>query len=505
MSDWKPGEPITARKLNAHSASRAQVDMSGPPGSFSKFGQNWAATQADLTNTGMWIRVTGNPVDDQYIISESVVQTAKLHSWEAIYWNEGKKMWSANPAAYGNASSVNNTIYDYDAVIAPDFGSLKKTTDASITANNTNQTNVTPYFAVRDPVSRRLIAVNTSGNFNATSSETVLMILGTYDEYKDCPNVPGKPPTIKDFCGEDTGELCVPAYAYAVYQRCGYIWKKIGDTRDYQVWANEMNGGGFSAWRRFVIPRWGGALSAVGPNPADDCIGVAFLGVGPGAALTCNTCAPCLTSPPEGACLEVKFRTMPRPVEPPEDPVGCGYLWHYMDENDLWDKDITLPILAPINYCNVGSEGSDLFDFEWQSIDGSDLECDWGPDEFDPCDPCRHWSRIFASIGVAFGDSGANCGGAGQWTGEFLARDICNLLCDCDTGPVKPVATKVCNNCGNSATPPAPWHVIKEDSVELICCPSDSILGGDAFSSPPDGYSGGNSTTSYDAFYGGEA
>ena len=297
MSDWKPGEPITARKLNAHSASRAQVDMSGPPGSFSKFGQNWAATQADLTNTGMWIRVTGSPVEAQYVISESTVQKVKLHSWEAIYWNEGKKMWAANPAAYGNASSVNNTTFDYDAVIAPGFGNLTKTTDANITANNTNQTNVTPYFAVRDPVSRRLIAVNTSstGNFNATSTETVIMILGTYDEYKDCEGVPAKPPTLTTGCGNTTDTLCIPAYAYAVYQRCGYVWNKIGDTRTYKVWANELNGGS-AGNRRFHIPRWGGNMTASGPDPDSDCMGLAFLNSGAGS-LTC-TCPTCLSSPP---------------------------------------------------------------------------------------------------------------------------------------------------------------------------------------------------------------
>lgn len=500
MSDWKPGEPITARKLNAHSASRAQVDMSGPPGSFSKFGQNWASTQADLTNTGMWIRVTGGPVQDQYVISEDKVQTVSLHSWEAIYWNEGKKMWAANPAAYGNASSVNNTTFDYDAVIAPDFGNLTRTTDANITANNTNQTNVTPYFAVRDPVSRRLIAVNTqgSGNFNATSTETVIMILGTYDEYKDCEGVPPKPPTsITNVCNMSRGtDLCIPAYAYAVYQRCGYVWNKIGDTRDYQVWANELNGGS-AGNRRFHIPRWGGNMTESGPDPNSDCMGLAFLNSG-ASSLTCS-CPPCLSSPPEGTQLCIRFNTTSRPTEYNE----CGDTVTLFDENDLWDKEITIPLTTLGCTANGNSgEGIPIFEFEWQFIDESELECDWGPEVFDPCDPCWHWGRLGASINIR-DDNNVNCSSAGHWRGEFRARDVCDLICDCNNGTIEPLVSTMCDGCGNNLPPI--FYFIDPDSVVLICCPNDSILGGTATSSPSEGVSGGNSTTSYDAYYGGDA
>ena len=303
------------------------------------------------------------------------------------------------------------------------------------------------------------------GTVDIKSGDTRLMILGTYDQYKDCPGVPPKPPTLKTACGEDTGVLCVPAYAYAVYQRCGYIWQKVGDTRDFGVWANETNGGSTSAFRRFHVPCWGGDRDPATwlPDPEADCIGVSFEPTSSGA-LTCS-CPTCLSSPPPGSCLQVKFHTMPRPVELPANPTGCTNLWMYMDANALWDTDITIPI-AVIGCTGGGSD--DLFDFEWQFIDGPDLECDWGPEEFDPCDPCLHWGRIQASIGVSQGGSGANCGGAGQWTGEFLARELCDLLCDCGNAPIKPVATKVCNNCG---TDPNQWHVIVEGSVELVCCP----------------------------------
>lgn len=475
MSGWRPGEPISARKLNAHSASQSQSDVSGMPGSFTKFGSHTALNLPDLTNTGMWVRVTSPPVVSGVGVgSGSDVQEVSLHSWEAIYWNDGLKKWQANPAMYGNATpnaTASLPPSDYDAIIASDLGNLTRTQDANLTADNTVQSGVTPYFAVRDPVSRRLIAVNTqsSGQFQANSSETVLMILGTYDEYKDCPDVPPSPPTTyANYPCTDarTSTLCVPAYAYAVYQRCGYVWNKIGDTRTYGVWATEMNGQSFSAWRRFVIPRWGGSFNPVTglPDPDADCMGVAFLGTGAGSALTCS-CPTCLSSPPEGKCLAVRFRTLPRP----DDPAECGGLLTSMDNADAWDKEWIMPF--QVIGCTA-SASNDLFDFEWQFQDGASIGCDWGPEVFDPCDPCAHWGRVFASIGVP-GGSEPNCGGAGTWRGEFLTKDICLLLCDCENGPVRPVDISECNGCGNNQDPPAVWHVIDASTVELICCPDE--------------------------------
>ena len=468
----------------------------------SKFGQHLATTQADLTNTGMWVRVTSAPVVASTVVTGSITQNVSLHSWEAIYWNDGLKKWQSSPSAYGNASISNNTTSDYDAIIASDLGNLTRTTDGSLTNNTTAQSGVTPYFAVRDPVSRRLIAVNPNGgggNFNATSTETAIMLLGTYDQYKDCPNVPPKAPTtITDLCNGTRGtELCVPAYAYAVYQRCGYVWNKIGDTRTYQVWANEMNGGTGSL-RRMHVPRWGGNLTASGPDPDSECMGLAFLGYSSQGSLTCG-CPPCLSSPPPGVKLCVKFRTASRPSVYNE----CGSTVLLFDENDLWDKDIQFEIstLGCTGGGNSG-EGIPIFDFQYEYQDGSLLECDWGPDVFDPCDPCAHFGRIAATISIS-DDNNVNCGSAGHWKGEFKARDFCNLMCDCGSGPVKPSVTSMCNGCGNNIPPI--FYFILPETVEIVCCPSDLIYGGTATSSPPSGYAAGNSTTSNDIILGGGA
>lgn len=331
----------------------------------------------------------------------------------------------------------------------------------------------------------------TGGNVDIKGGETVLMILGDYDTYKDCPGVPPKPPTTwTDGCQTArSATLCVPAFAYAVYQRCGYIWNKIGDTRDFQVWANEMNGQAFGAWRRFVIPRWGGdIIESTGlPDPASACMGVAFLGAGAGSALTCS-CPACLTTPPEGVELCLRFRTIPRPASPME----CGGLVTAMDAESAWDREYVVPLTKASGFCSVGGVTDDgIFTLGWDWQDGPSISCDWGPDVFDPCDPCEHWGRIFANITSNFGGAEPNCG-AGVWSGEFKSKDLCSLICDCGNGPIEPVDQKHCNGCGNNQTPPAVWNAIVEGSIELICCSEGEIDGGSPASLPTDIIDGGS-------------
>lgn len=399
---------------------------------------------ASLGPDAFWLRLN----------SKDTGNTPIRYGWTQVWHNRTNGTW-ANLSVSGNST---------------DDGHAIELNNANLTVGS-----ATRYPARLDPQSGRVTFFQgnggSGGTVNATSTETVLMILGDYASYKDCPNVPGSPPTvITDVCNGTRGtELCVPAYAYAVYQRCGYKWNKVGDTRTYQVWANEMNGGTFSAWRRFVIPRWGGNLTATGPDPDDDCIGVAFLGTGAGSALTCS-CPTCLSSPPEGVTLCLKFRTIPRPADPKE----CGTLKTEMDANSAWDKDYVLTLTKILGgYCSTSVSSDDgIFTFNWDWQDGSQLECDWGPDEYDPCDPCEHWGRLYASIEVPGGNE-PNCGSVGHWTGEFKGRDVCNLLCDCGTGPVTPLVQVFCGGCGNNQVPPAVWNVIQEGSIELTCCFSE--------------------------------
>lgn len=426
---FQRGERLTAAKLNDVVNAIRPVRAGGRAGIMGD------AIVSDETETA-YIRVTG--------------RTGANYSWTEVYRTPN--------GTWANGTRSGNATYDWAI----------ERNNATVTAG------LTVYEAKRSPDTSEWIfdQGGSGGNVNITSGETVLMILGDYDTYKDCPNVPASPPTAyTDYCNGTRGtELCVPAFAYAVYQRCGYVWNKVGDTRDFGVWANELNGQSFSAWRRFVIPRWGGDIvPATGlPDPASDCMGVAFLGTGTGSALTCS-CPSCLLSPPPDVQLCVKFRTPPRPCPTANGSCGygCGDAFTAMDDANAWDKEFIIPLTKP--YCGpLDSTPDGLFTFEWQFGTGFSLECDWGPDVFDPCDPCSHWGVLFASLSINAGNF-ANCGGAGIWRAEYKASDVCNLLCDCSAPPLRPRFEKPCNGCDNGTSA---FHFVISESIELVCCPT---------------------------------
>ncbi len=467
---FQKGERLTAAKLNEWVLQKPSVSVFGE-------GHSEGGVVAVDGRESMFVRLTG----------KNTANTPIKYAW--------KRVSRLPNGTWQDLTHTGNTTNDYAVEI----------NNANLTVNTT-----TVYQAERSVTTGEWLFQQTGGGGGGTvdikGSETVLMILGTYDDYKDCPDVPPKPPTTwSDGCQESrTTELCVPAYAYAVYQRCGYLWNKIGDTRDFGVWANELNGQSFSAWRRFVIPRWGGdIIDATGlPDPDSDCMGVAFLGSGAGSALTCS-CPACISTPPEGVELCLKFRTIPRP----EDPQECGDLVDEMDANDSWDREYVVPLTKGLGYCSTtGATDDNVFTVGWDWQDGASLSCDWGPDVFDPCDPCEHWGRIVANITSNEGAE-PNCGGAGVWTGEFKAKDLCAIICDCNNGPIEPVDQKHCQGCGNGVTPPAIWNAIVEGSVEIICCSdNEAFFGGNATSSFSDGYGSGNSTSSFtEAIYGGDS
>lgn len=440
------GEILTAAKLNQFVGGRDSVTV---------FGHGHAEGDAVLIDTPerIWIRLTAKDTGSSPI----------RYGWTRVYREPSNATWQ-------NTTHTGNTTYDW-----------------AVEVNNTSLTvgTSTVYKAERSITTGEWLFRDVSsggGSVDITSGETVLLLLGTYDQYKDCPGVPPRPPTTyADACGDRTETLCVPAYAYAVYQRCGYLWHKVGDTRDFQVWANEINGGTASAFRRFYVPRWGGNIDPVTglPDPDSECMGVAFLGYTSQGTLTC-TCPSCLSDIAVSKCLAIRFRTPPRPCEYDPGNTTCGYgcwiAFANMDTYDLWDKEITIELTTG----SCGASGADptgTFDFEWQFHTGSALECDWGPDVIDPCDICAGFGRLMASISINGGNE-PNCGGQGQWTGEYMAKDVCDLLCDCSIGPVKPKAVKLCAGCSDGSSA---FNFILPETVDLICCEPPAVSGLEAW------------------------
>jgi hypothetical protein len=267
--------------------------------------------------------------------------------------------------------------------------------------------------------------------------------------------VPAKPPTtFANYpCSENrTDTLCVPAYAYSVYQRCGYVWNKVGDTRDFAVWANELNGGTFSAWRRFVIPRWGGDIDPVSglPDPLDSCMGVAFYGASTASALSC-TCPAWLSS---FGCFKIRVKWIAEPGSKPADcPQAC---WDLMATR--WGTEETAEITPEFGGCLYeGTIGPFPVFMNWAQYTQTD--CYWGPDVFDPCKPCEGFGKVLVTINSA---SGTGCGSANTaWMGfRFDESVLRGLVCDCGSGPIRiETQTTTVGPCGSLAE----W-------IEIECC-----------------------------------
>lgn len=366
--------------------------------------------------------------------------------------------------------------------------------DPAYEINDQRATVGTVYRAIRDPNSGQVLFSQSSGAGGAVeikSGDTRLMILGTYDDYKLCPGVPPKPPTTwADACGAARTEtLCVPAYAYAVYQRCGYIWQKVGDTRTFGVWANETNGGSTGAFGRFHVPCWGGDRDPVTwlPDPEAECIGVSFEANG-AAALVCS-CPSWFT---EIDCLRITVKWNPRPEgDPPPDCAGC---WDIMDPR--WGLEETTTLTYEGMGCVLqGDLGPFPINLLWTQYQWGE-DCFWGPDEFDPCDPCGGFGKLVLSINSASRASGGCGNPANAWMGYKLdSKVLRNLICNCASGPIRLSTAAPALGCGQLAE----W-------VEISCCatgdfisggtpgslPSNFIVGGTPGSLPTDFIEGGS-------------
>jgi hypothetical protein len=467
---FKPNERITRQSLNRKISAPADVNLSGPRVN-KRRGETVITDEEEI-----YIRVMGTAT------------SPRRYAWQEVYHDKTAGGWK----------TTNRT------------GSIDS--DPAFELNDaTVSTGSRVYTARRSRASGAWTFTQASGGGGSVeikSGETVLMLLGTYDEYKDCPGVPAKPPTaFTDYCEGTRGtELCVPAYAYAVYQRCGYVWNKVGDTRDFGVWANELNGGSSSAWRRFVIPRWGGDVDpATGlPDPDSDCMGVAFVGSG-ASALTCSC-----PSWAADKCARVTFRTIPRPCE----SGVCGYsdcldVFELFDDGDsegpYWDREFSVELDG--NFCSIsgqfgGGPGAGNVGITYE--DRSRSECFWGPDQFDPCDPCAAFGAFRLSIELN-AEERANCG-IGHLFATISQKAMRDLLCGCVSPTLGDI--ELCDGCDGGIGLP-PLIVIDPESISLECCtepPGDAISGGTASDVPPDAISGGDAdTVPADAYSGGGA
>lgn len=421
MADlFKRGEILTAAKLNA-AFSDGDITVAGSGAVSRDAGGH--VVRVD-TPDYMHIRLTDK------ITANSVVK----YAWKEVYRN-ANATW-ANTTHNGTANG-----------------------DYAVEINNANLPTggLTVYSASRSPESGEWIFENGSGllSTDIRGKDIVLMILGTEEEYDTCANAPAASPG------------CWQGYAWAAYKVCGYTYTKLFDARDMGKWALELNGGTTTAWRRFHPAFWGWDTYTDGlPTTANACEGVRFINVG-ASALSCS----CPSWINDLDCIKLQFTTPARPTNPQE----CATAVANMDAADAWGKTVNVVLCRDASCSFSGTAYNGLFtvSMSFEEIPRTDPECFWGPESFDPCDPCAAFGRFFICIEINGGNE-PNCGSGCHYTGQFRLNDLKSLHDNCLTGngslTISPYNSILCNGCGNGQTPPAIYHFINDTSVILKCC-----------------------------------
>lgn len=303
------------------------------------------------------------------------------------------------------------------------------------------------YRARINPQSGRVIFESSGGGGANTSTNPIIMILGTYDEYKNCPGAPAAPPS------------CWPAYAWAAYDVCGYQYIKKFDARDYGQWALGLNGGTASAYRRFYSAFYG--------DSSVSCQGVRFLEYCSQGTLSCTDCPTWVDS--SFKCVKVSFTTPARPCPVDISNLSCGYncgsAFAGMDDAAAWGQTFTTTLCKGLDCSFMGSVGPFTITLQYSEIPRGYPTCDWGPSTFDPCDPCGGFGKWGVCI-AGPGGSSSSCSGC-HFYGEYTNAQIKSIKTSCAT--VTPGYIKSCNACSNGSSV---FKFIVESSVSLTCCSS---------------------------------
>lgn len=335
------------------------------------------------------------------------------------------------------------------------------TDDYAIELNNSNLSTTDNYVyrAERSPHSGEwLFGKSGLGNLTA-SSNSIIMILGTFDEYKNCPGilgVAGDPPK------DSSNNLCVPAYAWAEYGVCGYQMKKIRDMRSFPYWAEGLNGGSASAIRRFYNAYFG--------DPAGGCAGVKFLEFSAGSSLSCSSCPTWLDSTKK--CVKISFTTVARPCNAPSYcNMACTGMMYAMDQANAWGKSFSFTMCrSGCGFSFSGSTYTNPFNVNlfYEEIPTGSNACFWGPETFDYCNPCDgfgRWKFCLDFIPPTSPASGCDCGALVYFTNS----QIKDLVVNCNQLSVPYVS---CNKCVGTAEPYTDFDFIVPSSVKIDCCSS---------------------------------
>jgi len=434
-SQFHYGEPLSASKLNSHSAKLAEYVPGGPPASTSKVGSATAHVQYNMTNTGFWLRATEEvgPTTTTY---GPGAQTRKTYSysWEAMYYDETTQNWVRDECHGGHESvdALINSDPTQKLIVTQDTAF-----DNTITADRPK---ITPYHAIKDPVTHKMVVVNSGFSGEIKADNLVIMLLGTYNDYKNCPGVPPKPPThtqtanATDFCNEP--------YAWSAYEVCEYQFIKKFDMRSYGKWAEELNGGTATAMRRFYQPFFGNStLSAnLTENTTTNCKGIRFLGFSSQGSLTC-TCPDWLSNV---KCFKFSAKFVSQLFDNPNDTCPVQF---YTDMAPWWGVTTSATACDAGGCLWQGEIGPFSISMFYEQIPIGENSCIWGPEVFDPCNPCDAFGRLIISV-----NKGSNSGGnTSNWYSGYTFNQsvIRGLVADCTKGPIQLSVSNYWSSCPN--------------------------------------------------------
>jgi hypothetical protein len=407
-----------------------------------------------------------NGVNQEVFDPDTGLDRAKWKSGPVdLRWDDDRKVWVGGP-------EIIEGVMDQDLDAPSNIespvkasGTIYRGKDLQITGDSVTLYNRNPGLTLKNGDYFMAAKVNYEwrpvggggGGGSGTPSGNIIMLLGTYDQYSGCPGVPARPPTGVG------GTPCWPTYAWAAYGICGYKYVKTGDMRGYGKWAWELNGGTASAMRRFYSAYYGGN---------GNCKGVRFLGFSSQSSLSC-TC-PEKIAPVK--CFKVTFKTVPAPPEGTN--TGCPITKAAFDEKNAWNKTYTVTMCGS-NCSYSGTTSDNLFTvsllFNNEPVQGND--CYWGPDEFDPCDPCSDFGSWSLTVDTGIG-SGETCGGAGNLTGYYSLTQLSNIVDNCTSE--SPQRLKLCKSCQPTTDPPTYFYFLTEQ-LTLTCCSQaekDACAGG---------------------------
>lgn len=411
--------------------------MAKTEGPFQK-GERLTAVKLNELAVGKPLSVSGRGVINRSAGHEEI----ELSTPEVIYMRLTEKDASKTPVRYGWVEV--DRMGNPNGTISATWGNIttrtaNATNDFAIELNNgtLSTTDNAIHRAERSLTTGEwVITSGAGGGANTkTQSNPIIMLLGPWADYKDCPGVPAKPPTFSS--GANATDFCAPPYAWAAYDVCNYKYVKKFDMRDFGHWATELNGGSATAFRRLYNAYYGNSTESANltANTTTNCKGVRFLGFSSQSSLVC-VCPTWLT---QVKCLKFTAKFVAAIEDNPADTCPNQF---YLDMAPYWGT--TQTVTACQQSPGACTWAADIGPFSltliWQEIPISG-GCNWGPDIFDPCNPCDGFGVLKLTMGKGQ-SSGGNA--SNFYSGYTLTQQAVRLLIeDCTTGPVTvPVSIK---------------------------------------------------------------